>query len=297
MTRLEYTIPEAWVGQKLSLILRQKLGFSAILMRQLRQTPDSVRLDDLAAPLYICPQIGQKLTVYLPDDPPSDVIPVEGALSIVYEDAHFLIVNKPAGLCVHPGPNHREDTLGNYLAWRDKARGESRLFRPVNRLDRGTSGLVCVAKHAYAADRLRQLMNCAQWHKGYLAVCEGVPTSLSGIIDAPIGRKDGSVLMREVRPDGKNARTRYAVLSSFEGRALVQLWPETGRTHQIRVHMAYVGHPLTGDFLYGTEQPEVIGRTALHASALAFPHPITGRPCTFSAPLPEDMLRLCKRTV
>ena len=297
MTRLEYTISEAWTGEKLSLILRQKLGFSAILMRQLRQSPDSVRLDGLAVPLYLCPQAGQRLSVLLPDDPPSDIMPVEGDLSIVYEDAHFLVVNKPAGLCVHPGPNHHEDTLGNYLAWRDKLRGESRLFRPVNRLDRGTSGLVCVAKHAYAADRLRQLMNSEQWHKSYLAVCEGVPTPLSGVIDAPIGRKDGSVLMREVRPDGKIARTRYAVLSGYQGRSLVQLWPETGRTHQIRVHMAHIGHPLTGDFLYGTERHDLIARTALHASELAFPHPITGGQCEFSVPMPEDMQKLCKRTV
>ncbi len=292
MTQLEYTIFEAWAGQKISFILRHQLGVSAILLRLLRQTPDSILLDGAPVPFYACPTAGQRLTVHLPDDPPSDIEPTQGELDICYEDAHIYVINKPAGLCVHPGPDHHNDTLGNYLAWLERTRGEARTFRPVNRLDRGTSGLLCVAKHSYAAERLRQSMSENLWQKSYLAVCEGVPSALSGTIDAPIGRLDGSVLMRQVREDGKPARTRYQVLSGYQHHTLVQLWPETGRTHQIRVHMAHIGHPLVGDFLYGTEQPDLITHTALHAYELSFPHPITGKMCSFSAPMPQDMQAL-----
>ena len=136
----------------------------------------------------------------------------------------------------------------------------------------------------------------------YLAVCEGVPEPLSGVIDAPIGRLEGSVLARTVRPDGQRAVTRYRTLGTGHGRALVRLELETGRTHQIRVHMAHIGHPLTGeahighpltgDFLYGTEAPALIPRPALHAAELVFNHPITGRPMAFTAPLPQDMAAL-----
>jgi 23S rRNA pseudouridine1911/1915/1917 synthase len=292
MTQLEYTIFEAWAGQKISFILRRQLGVSAILLRLLRQTPASILLDGAPVSFYTCPTAGQRLTVRLPNDPPSDIVPTQGELDICYEDAHIYVINKPAGLCVHPGPDHHNDTLGNYLAWLERTRGEARTFRPVNRLDRGTSGLLCVAKHGYAAERLRQSMRENLWHKSYLAVCEGVPSTLSGTIDAPIGRLDGSVLMRQVQEDGKPARTRYQVLSGYQHHTLVQLWPETGRTHQIRVHMAHIGHPLVGDFLYGTEQPDLITHTALHAYELSFPHPITGKMCSFTTPMPQDMQAL-----
>ena len=151
---------------------------------------------------------------------------------------------------------------------------------------------MCVAKHAYAAERLGSLAAEGRMTKEYLAICEGLPSPLCGRIDAPIGRKGGSVLAREVRTDGKAAVTNYRLIAGFHGRSLVRLMPETGRTHQIRVHMAHIGHPLTGDFLYGTEDPALIGRAALHACTLKFRHPITGLPLSFEIGLPEDMRRL-----
>ncbi len=215
-----------------------------------------------------------------------------GRLHLLYEDTHLLIVDKPAGMAVHPGPGHHGDTLGNLLMGHYAQEGEQHLFRPVNRLDRSTSGLMCVAKHAYAAERLGSLAAEGRMTKEYLAICEGLPSPLCGRIDAPIGRKDDSVLSREVRPDGKAAVTNYNLIAGFHGRSLVRLMPETGRTHQIRVHMAHIGHPLTGDFLYGTEDPALIGRAALHACTLKFRHPITGLPLSFEIGLPEDMQRL-----
>lgn len=294
MTELNYRVMEPWQDQQISQILKRQLGFSALRLKSLRAVPGSVLLDGDSVPLYLRPVQGQILTVRLPEDPPSPVEPVAGPLHLVYEDEHLVIIDKAPGMAVHPGPGHREDTLGNLLTWHYESRGEHHLFRPVNRLDRSTSGLVCVAKHAYAAEMLGRALALGLFHKVYLAICEGVPEKLSGTVDAPIGRREGSVLERQVRPDGKRAVTHYEALGGCQGRSLLRVEPETGRTHQIRVHMAWLGHPLTGDFLYGTEAPQLIPRAALHACTLSFPHPITGQTLTFHAPLPEDMQRLIK---
>lgn len=290
--RLNYRVLEPWQNQPISQILRKQLGFSALRLKSLRAAQDSVLLDGHSVPLYLRPVRGQMLTVCLPEDPPSPVEPVEGPLHLVYEDQHLVIVDKAPGMAVHPGPGHHGDTLGNLLTWHYQSQGEHHLFRPVNRLDRSTSGLVCVAKHAYAAEVMGRELKQGNFHKVYLAVCEGIPQQLNGTVDAPIGRRAGSVLEREVRPDGKQAVTHYEALGGNHGRSLLRVEPETGRTHQIRVHMAWLGHPLTGDFLYGTEAPELIPRAALHAYGLRFFHPITGQPLSFRAPLPQDMRRL-----
>ena len=292
MLELNYRINEAWREQQLSRILRKELGFSALRLKALRSIQDSVLLDGQRVPLYLCPAQGQMLTVRLPEDPPSPVEPTEGQLHLLYEDPHLVVIDKPSGMATHPGPGHHGDTLGNLLTWHYESRGEHHLFRPVNRLDRSTSGLVCVAKHAHAAERLGRALEAGQFRKVYLAVCEGIPERLRVTVDAPIGRREGSVLAREVRPDGKRAVTHYEALGGSQGRSLLRITPETGRTHQIRVHMAWLGHPLTGDFLYGTENPELIPRAALHAYTLEFQHPITGQSLSFRAPMPQDMERL-----
>lgn len=291
MTELHYSIRPEWRTLPLNRLLRKGLGFSALGLKNVRER-GCVRLDGLVSPLYQTPGSAEQLSILLPEDPPSEIEPVAGRLHLLYEDAHLLIVDKPAGMAVHPGPGHHGDTLGNLLMWHYAQEGERHLFRPVNRLDRSTSGLMCVAKHAYAAERLGALAAEGRMKKEYLAICEGLPSPLCGQIDAPIGRKDGSVLAREVRADGKAAVTNYKTIAGSQRRSLVRLAPETGRTHQIRVHMAHIGHPLTGDFLYGTEDPALIRRAALHACALKFQHPITGTWLSFEIGLPEDMLRL-----
>ena len=165
-------------------------------------------------------------------------------------------------------------------------------FHCVNRLDRGTTGLLAAAKHPHAQEVLKNQLHTADFRRTYLAVCEGVPQPAEGVIDVPMGPKPGSLMEQQVRPDGKPARTRYRVLSVRGGRALVQLELDTGRTHQIRVHMAHIGHPLTGDFLYGTEDRALIPRPALHSARLTLRQPITGQVLSFTVPLPEDMQRL-----
>ena len=151
---------------------------------------------------------------------------------------------------------------------------------------------MCVAKHAHAHELLKEQLHTPAFRRVYLAVCEGCPPSDRGRVDAPIGRAEDSLLRREVRPDGAPARTRYEVLSRGEGRSLVRLELETGRTHQIRLHMAHLGCPLTGDFLYGREDPHLIPRPALHSWLLSLRHPITGDVLERTAPLPPDLLRL-----
>ena len=162
----------------------------------------------------------------------------------------------------------------------------------MQRLDRGTSGLMVVAKHPHAQERLKRQLHTPDFRRVYLAVCDGVPEPPEGVIDAPLGRAPGSLIARRVDPAGQEAVTRYRVLRAGQGRALVELELDTGRTHQIRVHMAHIGHPLTGDFLYGTEAHSLISRPALHSAKLSLLHPVTGEPMAWEQPLPEDMKRL-----
>ena len=204
----------------------------------------------------------------------------------------IIVLNKAAGVPVHPGPGHFSDTLGNFLLYYYDSKGDPSDLHPVHRLDRGTTGLLAAAKHPHAQEVLKNQLHTADFRRTYLAVCEGVPQPAEGVIDVPMGPKPGSLMEQQVRPDGKPARTRYRVLSVRGGRALVQLELDTGRTHQIRVHMAHIGHPLTGDFLYGTEDRALIPRPALHSARLTLRQPITGQVLSFTVPLPEDMQRL-----
>ena len=217
------------------------------------------------------------------------MVPTPGPLDIVYEDGDLLVLNKAPGVLVHPGPGHYSDTLCNYIAWYYKKAGISADVHPVQRLDKGTSGLLVVAKHPHAQEVLKEQLHTPQFRRTYLAVCEGAPQPPAGLIDAPLGPRDGSLVEQEVRPDGKAARTRYETLWTDGACSLLRLELDTGRTHQIRVHMAYLGHPLVGDFLYGREAPELIPRPALHSWQVTFRHPITAEELTFTAPLPRDM--------
>ena len=196
------------------------------------------------------------------------------------------------GVLVHPGTGHFSDTIGNFLMEYYKNQGIEADFHPVHRLDKGTSGLLVVAKHPHAQERLKGQLHTAEFRRTYLAICLGSPPAEAGEVDAPIGMAEGSILARAVRPDGLPAKTRYQVLKRQGNRTLVRLELVTGRTHQVRVHMAYLGCPLAGDFLYGVEDPDLIGRPALHSWRLEVRQPVTGEQLTFQAALPEDMARL-----
>ena len=200
----------------------------------------------------------------LPPEPPTSVTPQELPLSIVYEDAHTMVLNKPAGQAVHPTLGYRDGTLANAFCGEMQRRGLKTLFRPVNRLDRNTSGLVLCALDAYAAPLLA---HSAQ--KAYYAVLQGTLGEREGVIDAPIALCEHSLIRRRVAPEGKPSQTFYTVLAEENGWSLVRAVPQTGRTHQLRVHFAWMGAPLAGDTLYGGAA-EQIGRHALHCGELWF---------------------------
>mgnify|MGYP004611113197 FL=1 len=235
---------------------------------------------------------GDVLQVETGDHRPPKVLPTPGdwPLPIVWEDGHLLVVDKPAGMTAHAS-NFLPDTptVAGALA---RQRGTDFIFHSVNRLDKGTTGLMVVAKSGYVHDRLRRALHTEGFYREYRAVCLGCPQPLRGTIDSPIGRDETSAVARKIRPDGQRAISHYEVLVPGEALSLVKLVPETGRTHQLRVHMASIGHPLAGDWLYGTEDPLLIPRPALHSYALRLIHPVTGEVLSLTAPLPADMRRL-----
>lgn len=291
--RLELRVTPELAGIKVDTLLKKHMGLSGTVVRRIKWLEDGILADGRRVTTRYCPQDGEVLSVRLSDEQRrSGIVPRPGPLDIVYEDGDMIVLNKSAGVSVHPGPGHFYDTIGNFLLDYYDSKGELSDFHPVHRLDRGTTGLLVAAKHPHAQEVLKHQLHTAGFQRTYLAICQGVPQPPAGVIDAPIGPKPGSLMEQMVRTDGKPARTHYRTLSLHSGRALVELRLDTGRTHQIRVHMAHIGHPLLGDFLYGQEDRDLIPRAALHSVRLALRHPITGQEMTFTAPLPEDMSRL-----
>lgn len=287
-------------------------GYSTQNLKILKQLPDGILLNGAPAHMNARLAPGDHLTVQIKEDASSEnIVPVPLPLSIVYEDEDLLVVNKPAGMPIHPSQNNHDNTLANALAYYFQQKGEPFVFRCIGRLDRDTSGLTVIAKHFVSAGILGDLVaqkaqtSCNTpcpadpWIRSrnaftreYLAITRGPVTPASGTINAPLGRKPGSVIERCVDDEnGEPAITHYRVLVQKNGYSLVSLILETGRTHQIRIHLKHLGHPLIGDYLYNPDY-EVMTRQALHSHRLSFPHPMTGEFMEFIAPLPEDMQRV-----
>ena len=290
MSVLLHTVLPEEEGRTVRELLSVHFAVSSSLRRRLFCRDGAILLNGKAVFLSTKAAAGDVLAVDISDEEgTSSVVPVDFPLTVLWEDDHLLAVDKPAGITVH-GAALTEETVtvagaaAHYLG--------STAVHVVNRLDRGTSGVMLIAKNSYMHARCMELLHTADFSRGYVAVCEGVPSPETGIIDAPIGRDDTSLLRRCVRADGQRAVTEYEVLSVRTGRALVHLLPRTGRTHQLRVHMAHMGHPLVGDWLYGTEDKDLIGRPALHSYKLRFTHPLTGEVVEVTAPLPQDMMQL-----
>ena len=288
--RLELTVTPAQAGETVDALLRRGLGLSGTVIRRVKWLEDGILLDGERVHTDRRAAEGQVLSVRVDGGSPrSGMVPVPGPLDIVYEDLDLLVLNKAPGVPCHPGPGHYSDTLGNFIAYYYKINGIQADYHPVHRLDRGTSGLLVVAKHPHAQEILKRRLHTPDFRRIYLAVCDGIPDPPAGVVDAPIGPVPGSLMARQVDPAGQWARTHYQVLDTGGGRALVRLELDSGRTHQIRVHMANLGCPLTGDFLYGREDPALIPRPALHAAELILRHPITGVCLRWALPLPPDM--------
>jgi len=282
-------------GKTVDALLRGTLALSGTVIRRIKWLEDGIAVNGRRVTVRFRVAEGDMLSVRLTDPTSAEQpVPTEGPLDIVYEDEDMVVVNKQPGILIHPSHGHFDDTMGNYLMWHWQQHGDEAGFHPVHRLDKGTTGLLVVAKHPHGQEKLKNQLHTGAFRRRYLAVCEGCPQPKSGCIDAPIAMAAGSLMRREVASAGQPARTHYRVLSVHGPRALVALELETGRTHQIRVHMAHIGHPLTGDFLYGTEDKLLIPRPALHSWQVDISHPITGRELHFTAPLPEDIQQLIK---
>ena len=229
------------------------------------------------------------LRILVPEEIRSEesIIPVNIPLNILYEDEDILVLNKPSDMPVHPSAGNYENTLANGVAWYYKQKNESFVYRCINRLDRDTTGVLVLAKNPLSGALLSTQMKQRQIRRTYLALTDGI-TPEKGTISAPIARMDDSVITREVNFEhGETAITHYERLAVSDGYSLVELHLDTGRTHQIRVHMKYIGCPLPGDFLYHPVFDR-ISRQALHSFQLEFTHPITGKPMRFLAPVPKD---------
>lgn len=279
-------------GSTVRHILRSKLHFSSHAISRLTRAENGILVNGQHARTVDILHAGDVLTVETGDHRPprESVTPGNWPLPVVWEDGHLLVVNKPAGMTAHAS-NFLPDTptVAGALAW---TRGADFLFHPVNRLDKGTTGLMVIAKSGYIHDRLRHMLHTENFYREYRAICVGCPPQPCGTINAPIGRDERSTIARMVRPDGAPAVSHYEVLAQKDDLSLLKLIPETGRTHQLRVHMASVGCPLAGDWLYGTENIDLIPRPALHSFALKLVHPVSGEVLELTVPLPEDMSTL-----
>ncbi|MGE5396081.1 MAG: RluA family pseudouridine synthase [Chitinophagales bacterium] len=234
---------------------------------------------------------GDLVTVDLSLPERSDIIPEDLPLEIIYEDTDFLVINKQPGLSIHPSKGTAGGTLANAVTYYWQQKGVSAVFRPINRLDRDTSGLVLIGQSQYAHQAIFQQQKQGTVNRVYQAIVEGVMPEDSGCIDLPIALKDPDLRERIIDPAGKPALTNYRVIKRYPGYTHLALTLGTGRTHQIRVHLSHIGYPILGDDLYGHPSP-LIGRQALHAGDLSFTHPRSGEPLHFIAPLPEDMREL-----
>lgn len=282
-------------------------GVSRALITRLKSLEDGICLNGSHATVRKLMRTGDILSLLISSETKgSDIPPVELGIDIIFENDELIALNKPPHMPTHPSHGHYDDTLANGLAYIYKERGEGFVFRAVNRLDRDTSGVVLTAKNQYAASQLCELMQSGRISKTYIALLNGELEPASGIIERPIRRAAGSVMLREVceaaAPGARSALTRYETLGRLDTEALgkvsiVKAEPITGRTHQLRVHFASLGCPIVGDGLYGTAETEptkadrAFDRHALHAARIVID---CDEPITIDAPLPKDMELLCR---
>ncbi len=291
------------INQQYHTIKQLLLQYFQISHRLLIKLKKYKRIHLNGIPTYIDKtlSIGDIVTIYIDFDEISEnIVPTQMSLNIVYEDTELLILNKSYGIPVHPSVSHFNDSLSNGVQFYFSMQQLQRKIRPVNRLDKDTSGLIIFAKNEYVQELLIRQMKDKTFEKRYLALLEGFLTNASGTIDAPIVRKKDSIIEREISTQGATAITHYTLLKKLElpnngnhqnsirSLSLVEFRLETGRTHQIRVHSSFLGHPILGDTLYGNASPDIC-RQALHAYKISFIHPFTKEHMMFSIPLPEDM--------
>lgn len=300
MTRtIQYKIEEQHNGKCISMFLKEK-EYSRAVIIELKKTKTGIQKNGTWAGVNEILNTGDILEICLTEQGSSEnIVPRELQLDILYEDEDILVVNKPYDTPIHPSVNNYNNTLANGVVHYYQQQNKPYIFRCINRLDRDTTGVTILAKNLISASILSKRMKERGLSRTYVAFVEGI-TKEEGTIDLPIGREEGTIIKRKIHEkEGKHAVTHYCKLEELqvEGKAVsvVALQLETGRTHQIRVHMASIGHPLLGDFLYN-ESNHMLTRQALHAASCAFYHPITGEYKRITAPLPKDMEMLMQRS-
>lgn len=283
---MEYRVGPEDAGRKVRDILRQRMGVSYTALKSAKWN-GRIRVN--GEPVHADAQVGEGDAVsmeWAENNPVYQLKPFNMQMEIPYSDEHLMAVVKPAGVASQSSRNHPDDSLENAV-YAHLGCPESYIYRPVNRLDKGTGGLMIIARTPHAQHLLQKQLHTPDFRRRYLAWTDGIPEKESGILDYPIAKADGATVRRVVSPEGKPSRTRYKVLRTQGDGALILLELETGRTHQIRVHLSHVGCPVRGDFLYGKELPEEFpGCFALHSAMLETVHPLTGETIRLTS-LPE----------
>lgn len=283
--KIKYEIKNNY--ETINQILQNELQISSRLLYKLIKM-QMIFINNMPFDTRLTANIGDILTVdFNYEEDNSNIVSTQMNLNIVFEDDWLLVLNKPAGIAVHPSVLHYSDSLCNGVKFYFDKIGLKKKVRPVNRLDLNTSGLVVFAKCEYIQECLIFQMKCHKFKKEYLAICNGIFDKKSGTISLPIARKENSIIERCISENGQPSTTHYEVIKEFNGYSLVKCILETGRTHQIRVHMAAIGHPLIGDDLYGSIS-DLIDRQALHCYNLQFVHPVNNNVLNFYGELPID---------
>ena len=293
--RYSYTVTDADHGSTVRQIMKKRLGFSGRLIAKFKRGLGTVKRNGVPVRNFAEVISGDVLDIIMPEDV-SHFEPEDIPVQVIYEDADLILVNKQPGVTVHPTKTHPAGTLANGLMKRMLEKGDRYKIRFVNRLDMDTSGILIVARNSHCQDAISKMMHQDQVEKYYYAIVHGIVENDEGTIDAPLGRSGEDPVRRAVVEDGSPSVTHYRVIERLSGGfTFLRLRLETGRTHQIRVHLAHMGHPIVGDPLYGKEEPELIGRQALHAGRIVFLHPVSGEPIDAEAPLPEDFQSLLEQ--
>lgn len=296
---LHHTVSNADAGRELKNVLRDRLGISRKLLSRLKLTEQGIMVNGVRVYVNYRVNEGDDVAVRMEREHSEDILPQPIPIDVLYEDNYLLAVNKPAGMIVHPTHGHYVHTLANAVEFYWQSRNEQFRFRPVQRLDQWTSGIVVIAKNPLAHQQIAQQGMRGGIVKEYIAFVQGEPDLKQGTVNHPIDRNPMNPHVRIVTASGYPSVTHYQVERSLTNASKLRLRLETGRTHQIRVHMQYIGHPLLGDKMYGmllgshqegTEtEPPLIERQALHHAVFGFLHPISAEPMMIEAPLPEDM--------
>ncbi|MBR5155524.1 MAG: RluA family pseudouridine synthase [Clostridia bacterium] len=292
---LEHIVGSDEQGLTVEILLKRHFGISSGLLCELKYS-DRIFINNKVCRSVDTVETGDRVTADVAEycEDFGNITPFKYELDILYEDDFLIIVNKPGYMESHPCHSNYETTLANAIMYHWSQNGEYHKYHIANRLDKGTSGICVIAKNRFSHSRLSEQMQNGKFQKYYVALVHGKLSAPDGVIELPIGRVSKSVIKREVRADGKFAKTIYNTITCNDKYSLVEIKLETGRTHQIRVHFSHMGNPLVGDWLYGNgdNEKEIISRQALHAGRVEFFHPLTNEKLSFTAKIPDEIKNL-----